>query len=171
MSWVLWVLLGGFVALAAFLTYLWGWSWAVGHKPDGQESLADNWEEESKFPCSVALAKQVKEVLLVFPPGNNQFPELNWDENDIGVFCLLDQHYGYICIRTPEMCEEDQPSLFKVDAYSQISDDDASPFESVDAEIAYYLTGAKEIWSKLQEVGVEPTSTVTINGQNYQLRD
>ena len=171
MSFLVWVLLFCLLAFAAFATYLWGRSWAVDHKPDGQKSLAEHWDEEAKFPCSTAVAKQVKDVLLVFPPGNNQFPELDWDEDDIGAFCLLDQHHGYICIRTQEMCEEDQPPLFKVDAYSHISDDDASPFDSVEAEITYYLTGAKKIFSKLQEAGVEPPSTVMINGKNHQLRD
>ena len=168
MSWLFLIFATGVLVVGAFGLYLLLLAWSVNHKPDGQKSLADHWEEESKLPCSPSITSTVKESLRVFEPGVYQFPELDGD----GVFSLLDDNYGSIAIRTKEMCLEDQQPLFEVCGPSGLEvDEDEYPFESVDAEIAFYLDGAKKIRSILEEAGVEAPTMVVINGNNYDLHN
>lgn len=170
MSLLLWLLALAGLVVGAFWLYLVLLAWSANHKPDGQKSLADHWADESKFACSDSIVRQVKDALLVFTPNFNQFPELDYDAEDAPALALYDEHFGYTLIRTPQMCGEDETPLFTITGYSRLSSED-SPFESVDAEIAFYLDGAKRIRSILEEAGVEPPSTVMINGENHQLSD
>ena len=169
MSLFLWLLVGG-LAVGAFGLYFVLLAWSANHKPDGQKSLADHWADESKFACSDSIVRQVKDALLVFTPNFNQGPELDYDADDTPALALYDEHFGYTLIRTPEMCGEGETPLFTIDGYSCLSSED-SPFESVEAEIAFYLDGAKKIFSILEEAGVEAPSEVLINGNNHVLRD
>ena len=163
-----WILVGLLGAVVAFVLYLLGWSWAVSHKPDGQKSLADHWEEESKLPCSPSITSTVKESLRVFESGVYQFPELDGD----GVFSLLDDNYGSIAIRTKEMCLEDQQPLFEVYGPSGLGvDEDEYPFESEQEEILHYLDGAKDICTILLDAGITAPLSVTINDKDYELRN
>ena len=160
----------GVLVVGAFGLYLLLLAWSANHKPAGQKSLADHWADESKFACSESIVRQVKDALLVFTPNFNQGPELDYDAEDAPALALYDEHFGYTLIRTPQMCGEDETPLFTIDGYSRLSSEE-SPFESVDAEITFYLDGAKRIRSILEEAGVEPPSTVMINGENHQLSD
>lgn len=170
MSLLLWLLVVAGLAVGAFGLYLSLLAWSANHRPDGQKSLADHWADESKFACSDRIVRQVKDALLVFTPNFNQGPELDYDAEDAPALALYDEHFGYTLIRTPQMCGEDETPLFTIDGYSRLSSEE-SPFESVDAEIAFYLDGAKKIRSILEEAGVEAPSTVAINGNNYVLHD
>ena len=170
MSLFLWLLVVAGLAVGAFGLYLSLLVSSANHKPDGQKSLADHWADESKFACSDRIVRQVKDALLVFTPNFNQGPELDYDAEDAPALALYDEHFGYTLIRTPQMCGEDETPLFTIDGYSRLSSEE-SPFESVDAEIAFYLDGAKKIRSILEEAGVEAPSTVAINGNDYVLHD
>lgn len=169
MSLLFWVLAGAAVlAAVGVLLYVWLAIWLHDHKPDGQKSMADRQEEESKLPCSASITSTVKESLRVFEPGVYQFPELD----DDGMFSLLDDNYGSIAIRTKEMCLGDQQPLFFVDGPSGLGmDQDEYPFESEEAEILHYLDGAQDICAILLDAGVTPPLLVTINDKNYELRN
>lgn len=167
MTFLFWVIMAILILGGAGLVF---WIWLAvrldDHKPDGQKSMAERRAEERQLPCSDSIASSVKESLLVFSPGVYQYPEL--DEES--VFALLDENYGSISIRTSEMCDPDQPPLFCIDGPSCLGmDDEEYPFESVDAEIAFYLDGAHEIRSQLLEAGVDAPTLVNINGADYKL--
>ena len=163
-----WILVGLLGAVVAFVLYLLGWSWAVSHKPDGQKSLSDHWRDESQFPCPKEIVSEVKNSLLLFVPGNNQFPELDYDAEGAPALALVDENYGYILIRTPQMCGEDETPLFMINGCSCFSSED-SPFESVDAEIVHYLDGAQRIRSKVLEAGIQAPNSVVLNNREYVL--
>ena len=170
MSLLLWLLAVAGLAVGAFGLYLLLLAWSANHKPDGQKSLADHWADESKFACSDHIVRQVKDALLVFTPNFNQGPELDYDADGMPALALYDEHFGYTLIRTTQMCAEGETPLFTITGYSRLSSED-SPFESVDAEIAFYLDGAKKIRATLEEAGVESPSMVVINGNNHVLHD
>ena len=161
--------LAGVALLAAGGVLFWVWLaiWLDDHKPDGQKSMADRREEESKLPCSASITSTVKQSLLVFEPAIYQFPELDGD----GMFSLLDDNCGSIAIRTKEMCLEDQQPIFEVYGPSDLGmDEDDYPFESEEEEILHYLDGAKDICMILLDAGITPPLLVTINDKDYELR-
>lgn len=161
--------LAGVALLAAGGVLFWVWLaiWLDDHKPDGQKSMADRREEESKLPCSASITSTVKQSLLVFEPAIYQFPELDGD----GMFSLLDDNCGSIAIRTKEMCLEDQQPIFEVYGPSDLGmDEDDYPFESEEEEILHYLDGAKDICTILLDAGITPPLLVTINDKDYELR-
>lgn len=170
MSWLFLIFVTGVLVVGAVGLYLSLLAWSANHKPDGQKSLADHWADESKFACSDRIVRQVKDALLVFTPNFNQGPELDYDADGMPALALYDEHFGYTLIRTPQMCGEEETPLFTIDGYSRLSSEE-SPFESVDAEIAFYLDGAKKIRATLVEAGVESPSMVVINGNNHVLHD
>ena len=156
------LLLGG----AGLFFWIWLAVWLDNHKPDGQKSMAKRREEERQLPCSQSIASSIKKSLLVFSPGIYQYPELDEER----AFSLLDENYGSITIRTSEMCDADQHPLFFIDGPSCLGiDNEEYPFESVDAEIAHYMNGAREIRSQLLHVGIDAPISVIINGTDHPL--
>ena len=168
MSLLFWTVAGvALLAVGGMLFWVWLAIWLDDHKSDGQKSMADRREEESKLPCSASITSTVKQSLLVFEPCVYQFPELDGD----GIFSLLDDNYGSIAIRTKEMCLEDQQPIFEVCGPSSLGmDEDEYPFESEDEEILHYLDGAKDICAILLDAGITPPLLVTINDKDYELR-